>query len=205
MGLDRWFAQQLNPGSIDNSDLQARLAQYPAMRMSEEQLMQRFPTNQMIRAISNGLQPMPSDSTERAIYTDQIYFYNLKKQAEAGKAAPAGGDMGTQKDMTVTPGMVAGNDMASDAMMPAASAAKGKGKKSAAESARNGDAMSPAEVQGLLALPARGAGSAGEFAAGGGGRAGGDDAGAGRVQFAAVAGGDNGFLAESLQCLHQEE
>jgi len=126
MGLDRWFAQQLNPGSIDNSDLQARLAQYPAMRMSEEQLMQRFPTNQVIREISNGLQPMPSDPTERVIYADQLYSYSLNKakQAEAGKAAPAAGDMGMHKDMAAAPDTV-------------------------------GDAMSPAEVQALLALPAQ--------------------------------------------------
>src|ERR1700730_5616389 len=35
MGLKRWFEQQLNPSSIDDSALEARLEMFPAMRMSE--------------------------------------------------------------------------------------------------------------------------------------------------------------------------
>jgi uncharacterized protein (DUF1800 family) len=163
MGLDRWFAQQLNPGSIDNSDLQARLEQYPAMQMNEQQLMMRFPTRQMIRAISNGLQPMPSDPVEHAIYADQIYFYNLYKDklGAANPAAPAmtaPADPNMQKDGAAANDM-AGNDMAADSMTPAMAAAtpgKGKkgGKKEATTSAieRNGDAMSREDVQAVLAL-----------------------------------------------------
>jgi len=162
MGLDKWFAQQLNPAGIDNSDLQARLEQYPAMQMNEQELMMRFPTNQMIRAISNGLQPMPSDPTEHAIYADQIYFYNTfrAKQAQAGKANAADGappmmaDADMQKDGANS---MAGNDTAGQAMTPAVAAKKGKGKKTATEAAieRNGDAMSREDMEALIALPAQ--------------------------------------------------
>ncbi|HEY0307144.1 MAG TPA: DUF1800 domain-containing protein [Acidobacteriaceae bacterium] len=159
MGLDRWFAQQLNPGSIDNSDLQARMAQYPAMQLNEEQLMMRFPSRQMIRAITNGLQPMPKDPVEHAIYADQIYFYNLYKDKLGAvtpvpvMAVPA--DTSMQKDGAAAGNDMAGNEMAGDAMMPVASAQTGKGRKAAAASAieRNGDAMSAADVQAIVALP----------------------------------------------------
>jgi len=160
MGLDRWFAQQLNPASIDNSDLQARLAQYPAMQMNEQQLMMRFPSRQMIRAISNGLQPMPTDPVEHAIYTDQIYFYNLyKDKLGAGTPVAAAPDASMQKNGAAANDM-AGNDMAADpAMMPATAAAKpGQGKKAGKKDAtkdaitRDGDAMSKEDVQAALAM-----------------------------------------------------
>src|ERR1700678_4268670 len=31
IGLEKWFARQLHPDTIDNSDLEARLTQFPAM------------------------------------------------------------------------------------------------------------------------------------------------------------------------------
>src|SRR5271157_1943950 len=39
LGLDRWFEQQLHPETIENSDLQARLAEYPAMQWSPQDLL----------------------------------------------------------------------------------------------------------------------------------------------------------------------
>src|ERR1700743_597479 len=41
IGLDKWFAQQLHPTSIDNSALQARLADYPAMQGSSADVLER--------------------------------------------------------------------------------------------------------------------------------------------------------------------
>jgi hypothetical protein len=44
MGLDKWFEQQLNPQAIDDSALEQRLAAFPAMKMAQQDLMQRFPS-----------------------------------------------------------------------------------------------------------------------------------------------------------------
>ena len=43
MGLEKWIDLQLHPEKIDDSAAEARLEQYPAIRMSTEQLLARFP------------------------------------------------------------------------------------------------------------------------------------------------------------------
>jgi uncharacterized protein (DUF1800 family) len=91
MGLDKWFEAQLNPQSIDDSSLDARLAEYPAMQLSIDQLSARYPGPQMIRAYEAGRIALPSDPTQRAMVNDQIAFYKIQKakQAAAGDAAKA--------------------------------------------------------------------------------------------------------------------
>ena len=54
MGLDKWIDEQLNPETIDDSALEARLADYPAMRLSQHDLVERFPSNAMIRQAEQG-------------------------------------------------------------------------------------------------------------------------------------------------------
>ena len=43
MGLAKWIDQQLNPNSIDDRALQARLENYPTLAMSTTRLMRRLP------------------------------------------------------------------------------------------------------------------------------------------------------------------
>jgi uncharacterized protein (DUF1800 family) len=43
MGLEKWIDQQLNPNSIDDSALEARLERYPTLRMSSDKLVEKFP------------------------------------------------------------------------------------------------------------------------------------------------------------------
>jgi uncharacterized protein (DUF1800 family) len=43
MGLAKWIDQQLNPNSIDDQALEARLQDYPTLRMSTAKLMDEFP------------------------------------------------------------------------------------------------------------------------------------------------------------------
>jgi uncharacterized protein (DUF1800 family) len=52
MGLTTWFEMQLNPQQIDDSALEARLAQFPAMQLSQQELMERYPSQQTIRQLS---------------------------------------------------------------------------------------------------------------------------------------------------------
>ncbi len=89
IGLERWFEQQLNPGSIDDSALDARLAQFPAMQMSIAELQQRYPGPAEIRQMENGRLPLPSDPTERALAQTQIAFYQMKKAQQEAKAPAA--------------------------------------------------------------------------------------------------------------------
>ncbi len=84
IGLQRWFEQQLNPQSIDDSALDSRLAVFPAMALPQQELIRRYPSPQMLRAIIKQGDPLPRDPIEHAIYADGIAFY---KDAQAKKAA----------------------------------------------------------------------------------------------------------------------
>jgi len=43
MGLAKWIEQQLNPNSIDDKAMEARLADYPTLRMSTAKLIDEYP------------------------------------------------------------------------------------------------------------------------------------------------------------------
>jgi uncharacterized protein (DUF1800 family) len=88
MGLDKWFDQQLHPASIDNSDLSARLARYPAMQWTTQDLMFRAPSNAAIRQAMNGNLPVPKSGVLRAVYDNAIYRMQAKK-SEKAENAPA--------------------------------------------------------------------------------------------------------------------
>src|SRR2546428_5633092 len=43
MGLAKWIEQQLNPNSIDDKPMEARLQDYPTLRMSAAKLIDEYP------------------------------------------------------------------------------------------------------------------------------------------------------------------
>src|SRR5215469_6782907 len=92
MGLKRWFEQQLNPSSIDDSALEARLAMFPAMKMSQAEMIRRYPSPQVLRQMIAKDMPLPSDPVEHAIYADEIAFYKAAKAKQEAKKAAAGKD-----------------------------------------------------------------------------------------------------------------
>jgi uncharacterized protein (DUF1800 family) len=89
MGLDNWFDQQLRPASIDQTDLNTRLAQFPAMQWSMQDLFFRLPSNPIIRQAANGKVEVPESGTLHAVYEDQMYRIQAKKEAKAEKGAVA--------------------------------------------------------------------------------------------------------------------
>jgi uncharacterized protein (DUF1800 family) len=120
MGLEKWIDQQLNPQSIDDSALEARLAAYPAMRLNLHERVQMFPSPQMIRQAEQGRLAIPRDPVEHAIYEDQIANLRQRQESRAqggelraqngqgagqqgrGAAAPAGSPAGSD-DMAPPP------------------------------------------------------------------------------------------------------
>jgi uncharacterized protein (DUF1800 family) len=93
MGLKRWFEQQLNPSSIDDSALERRLEMFPAMKMEQAEMIRRYPSPQVLRQMVAKNIPLPSDPVEHAIYADEIAFYKAAKaKQEAKQAADAKGD-----------------------------------------------------------------------------------------------------------------
>ena len=87
MGLDEWFDQQLHPASLDESALNARLAQYPAMQLSPQDLLFRFPSNAIIRQAINGSGSVPEHGFLHAIYQNQIARVTARQQEQRLKRA----------------------------------------------------------------------------------------------------------------------
>jgi uncharacterized protein (DUF1800 family) len=93
MGIQAWFNQQLLPKTIDDSALEAKLANYPAMKLPLPQLMAMYPNQQMIRKVMNGQEERPDGEAEKAIYKDSIERYKeklaAKKDGDKGDATVA--------------------------------------------------------------------------------------------------------------------
>jgi uncharacterized protein (DUF1800 family) len=85
IGLDNWFEQQLHPSSLDMTDLNERLAEFPAMQWNPEDLLFRIPSNAIIRQAIDGKVPVPDRGALHAVYENQIYRVAEKKQEQAQK------------------------------------------------------------------------------------------------------------------------
>src|SRR5271170_1800603 len=105
MGLKRWFDQQLNPSSIDDSALDERLAMFPAMKMKEAEMKWRYPSPQMLRQMIATNAPLPSDPVEHAIYADEIAFYKEAKAKQEAQQAAAGQDAAKGDGEMMSPAM----------------------------------------------------------------------------------------------------
>jgi uncharacterized protein (DUF1800 family) len=106
MGVDKWIDEQLHPDKIDDHALEARLAPFRTLRMDTRQLVENFPPPQVIKAIAEGKQPLPSDATRRAIYEAQLERYQ-EKQEQKQNAATADSQSASASDKPVPVGATA--------------------------------------------------------------------------------------------------
>src|SRR6185437_1268358 len=89
-GLDTWFDQQLHhPAKIDETNLNARLAQFPAMQWSPAELLYRVPSNAIIRQTLDGKLPVPERGALHAVYENQMYRVSEKRQQKEQNKADA--------------------------------------------------------------------------------------------------------------------
>ena len=95
MGAQAWFLQQLQPEKIDDSAFEQRMKEYPALRLSHDELMKRFPSQQMIRMADRRDLPVPRGKVEHALYADARYEYD-QKQSELKEQALNGAKPGQQ-------------------------------------------------------------------------------------------------------------
>ncbi len=105
MGVDKWIDLQLHPEKIDDSALNVRLAAFRTLRMSTHELVENFPTREIIKQVSDGKAPMPGDPSLHAVYEAQIQRYDDKQdrkaekaQQNAGKTASAHGEIASDVD-----------------------------------------------------------------------------------------------------------
>ena len=99
MGVEKWFDEQLNPGRIDDSALDARLARYPATLLPLAELQKKYPSPGALRLIMDGKLAMPTDPTARAMVQDQVAFYAMAQEAK-GKIGPGQVDAGINGQAT---------------------------------------------------------------------------------------------------------
>jgi uncharacterized protein (DUF1800 family) len=104
IGVDKWIDDQLHPNKIDDSALEARLAQFPTLKMDTKQIVENFPPPEIIRAIANGKQSMPSDPVKHAIYEAQLERFQ-QKQERKQKVAAASANMANVADSGAGPAM----------------------------------------------------------------------------------------------------
>jgi uncharacterized protein (DUF1800 family) len=86
IGLDKWIDQQLNPDKISDSAIEARLAQYRTLKMSNRELVENFPPRQILKAIADGKMGMPRDPERRAVYEAGVARYEAKKDKKEEQA-----------------------------------------------------------------------------------------------------------------------
>jgi len=87
IGLEKWFERQLHPASLDQKELDARLAQFPAMQQTPQELLLHFPSNAVINQTQAGKLPMPAPAPLRAVYEAQMLRLQIKKQQQGQKKA----------------------------------------------------------------------------------------------------------------------
>ena len=78
MGVEKWIELQLHPDKTDDSALQTRLAGFRTLNMSAHEMLEDFPPPQVIRAIAEGRESLPSDPQKRAIYQAQVERYKQR-------------------------------------------------------------------------------------------------------------------------------
>jgi uncharacterized protein (DUF1800 family) len=86
---EKWFEQQLNPGSIPDDALNRRLNDYPTLNMQPDQALLLFPDRFTLQQIAEGHRPYPADSLLAAMYEVQVDKFNrdidMKKLDADGK------------------------------------------------------------------------------------------------------------------------
>src|SRR6185437_10598368 len=81
-GLSQWIDQQLQPDSIpENPVLLAKIAPLDTLQMSTAAMLEKYPSQQMVRQIVDGKRPMPAtdDPLTQAALKTAIARYEQKK------------------------------------------------------------------------------------------------------------------------------
>jgi uncharacterized protein (DUF1800 family) len=100
MGLAKWIDQQLNPNSIDDKALEARLEDYPTLKMSSAKLIEEY--------------PQPKQAEKEAAKRAQVQLEQQQQRRSDVAAAIV------SKDMQVTPAPT--ETVATDTNQPAVTA-----------------------------------------------------------------------------------
>jgi uncharacterized protein (DUF1800 family) len=115
MGLAKWIDQQLNPNSIDDRPLQARLENYPTLAMSTTKLIEEYPQPKQAEKQAAKLQEQNAQQTP----SDPVAAVIAKDSQGAGVAdGGAASRSGQKKTASVTEGTTAINSSGAPTAAP---------------------------------------------------------------------------------------
>src|SRR6266704_1075276 len=90
MGLGKWIEQQLNPNSIDDRALDARLADYPTLRMSTAKLIDDYPQPKLAeKQAEKQAQARAQQEQRRSDAADVV----VEKDMQSGQGQPANSEV----------------------------------------------------------------------------------------------------------------
>ena len=104
MGLAKWIDQQLNPKSIDDRAMEARLSVYPTLAMSTAQLLAEYPNPKQVAKQAE--QPKQAQTPEQMAQQQAdaaITALSRDMDANGGSANYASGNNGTMITAATTP------------------------------------------------------------------------------------------------------
>jgi uncharacterized protein (DUF1800 family) len=106
MGLAKWIEQQLNPRSIDDSAVEARLNIYPTLAMSSAQLMAEYPNPKQAAKIADQAKQEPPQVQAVQKQADAAITAMAREMDVNGGSADASAENnGTMADATASPDM----------------------------------------------------------------------------------------------------
>jgi uncharacterized protein (DUF1800 family) len=95
MGLAKWIDQQLNPGSIEDRAVEARLERYPTLRLSSATLIADYPRP---KQAGNNKEEQKREQAERRTEAAE-----MKERERQGSGAADGGAAGATRESPDTP------------------------------------------------------------------------------------------------------
>ena len=104
LGPDKWFEQQLDPNSINDSALDKRLSDFPTVRLPADQALALFPDRGMVSEVVDGKRPYPiDDPLMQSVYEVQVYKLEQERDKTKHPDAPepSADDIAAQKKADV--------------------------------------------------------------------------------------------------------
>jgi uncharacterized protein (DUF1800 family) len=86
-GTDAWLAAQFDPDNLPDGRLEKRLADYPTLALTPDQVIKVFPDRGQIDATEKGRMPYPSDPLQNSVMEVQIYKLHQEEDVRKADAA----------------------------------------------------------------------------------------------------------------------
>jgi uncharacterized protein (DUF1800 family) len=127
IGVDKWIDEQLHPEHINDAALEARLAPLRTIRMSTKEMVENFPPPQLVKAVMEGKQKLPSDPVKRAVYEAQIDRMEHRDEEKKAAASTGNAFVAPSANASPTPAVATDPNASPDGTMANANAAAGTG------------------------------------------------------------------------------